>query len=481
MGILFPKGFAATASAITDMAFGSLGWFFVISVTGFLLLCLWLALGRFGRLRLGAPDDRPEFSTASWLSMLFAAGMGVGLLFWGVAEPVLHFSQPPVAAGGTPGAARQAMIITNLHWGLHAWAIYAIGGLVLAYFGFRRGTPNLPGAPMRAMFKGRWVEPLSFSADAIGVLAVSIGVAGSLGMGIFQMHKGLHVLVGVPAESTAVSVGILAVLVVAYMASATTGLDKGIKWLSNINLTIAILLMIFVLLAGPTAFLLDGFVTSVGDYIAALPSISLRLFPYRDLDAWLGSWTLTYFVYWIAWAPFVGVFIARISRGRTIREYVFGVLFAPTVFSALWFSILGGTALHEELNGAGGIAEVINEDVSMAVFTLFARLPATQVLGATAIALVFIFLVTSADSATFVLGMLTSQGSMDPPTSRKVSWGIVIGGLTAAMVFTGNIEALKAVVVVGAVPFAFVMLIQLAAFMKALRDEVPTKAKGGEK
>lgn len=470
-GMLFPDNLGGLASGLTAAAFDALGWFFMLSVTAFLGICIWLALSRFGKLKLGQPDDQPEFSTLSWMAMLFAAGMGVGLLFWGVAEPVMHFSSPPVLRGGSPEAARQAMVLTNFHWGLHAWAVYAIAGLVLAYFGFRRGTPNLPGAPLRSVFSGRWVPFVAGGADLIGVMAVAIGVAGSLGMGILQIQAGLHVLTGLSADSLAVSTGILLVLTAAYLVSASTGLDKGIKILSNMNILIAIALMLFLLIAGPTAFLLDGFVTAIGDYSSSLISISLRTFPYRDLGEWTTSWTLTYFIWWIAWAPFVGVFIARISRGRTIREFVAGVLLAPTLFSILWFAVFGGSAIYQDLWGLGGISELVNEDVTVAVFSLFERYPLSGLLGWTAVVLVFVFLVTSADSATFVLGMLTSHGTPNPSTTRKISWGLLLAALSAALVFTGNIDALRAVVVSGAVPFAFVMLLQIVAFVRALREE----------
>jgi glycine betaine transporter len=457
---------------VTSTAFRALDWFFMALVSGFLVLCLWLAFGRYGSVRLGRDEDRPEFSTLSWLSMLFAAGMGVGLLFWGVAEPVTHYTGALGSEAGTPLAARRATVVTAFHWGLHAWAVYAVAALVLAYFGFRRGAPYLPGAPIRAAFGGRrWVEPVAGLADALAVLAIAFGVAGSLGMGIFQLHTGLHVLWGVPLESTLVSVVILVALIISYTASASTSLDKGIRWLSNINMVLAVALLLFVLVAGPTAHLLRGFVTSVGDYTAALVGLSLRLYPYEQGREWLETWTLTYFVWWIAWAPFVGVFIARISRGRTIKEFVLGVLFVPTVFSLLWFSVFGGTGLAEEMYGDGGIARLVREDVSVALFSLFDRLPLSWLLSGTAIALVFIFLVTSVDSATFVLGMLTSRGSFDPPTRRKLAWGAILGLLGGALMLSGNIDVVRAVVVLGALPFALVLLLQIASLLRVFADE----------
>jgi glycine betaine transporter len=347
-----------------------------------------------------------------------------------------------------------------------------VAALVLAYFAFRYQAPYLPGAPIRAVFgERRWAEPVARLADTVAVLAVAFGVAGSIGMGIFQLHTGLHVLWGVPLPSRLWSAGILVALVIAYITSASTSLDKGIRILSNVNVALAIALLLFVLAAGPTPHLLRGFVTSLGEYTASLVSLSLRLYPYDRGRSWLEGWTLTYFVWWIAWAPFVGVFIARISRGRTIREFLAGVLLVPSLLSILWFAVFGGTGLAEERYGQGGIAALVREDVSVALFSLFDRLPLSWLLSGTAMVLVFVFLVTSVDSATYVLGMLTSRGSLDPPTSRKLGWGISLGLLGGALMLSGNVHVVRSVAVLGALPFTFVLLLQVAALICALRRE----------
>jgi len=470
-GITAPDGLAAAATSFTRSAFHALDWFFLLSVTTFLILTMWLALGRYGKVKLGQPDDKPEFSTTSWLAMLFSAGMGVGLLFWGVAEPLTHFTSPPVGEGSTPAAARQAMVIVNFHWGLHAWAVYGIGALVLAYFGFRHQRPYLAGAPIRMAFKGRWVRPVAWLADVVAILAVALGVTGTLSMGSMQIRAGLHAVAGTSSDSTAVSLGILVALVVCYMASAATGLDKGIKWLSNINMGLACFLLLFVLIAGPTGFLLATFATTLSDYASNLVGMSLRLYPFSGVDEWVASWTLTYFIWWIAWAPFVGIFIARISRGRTIREFVIGVLLAPTVLSMIWFSVFGGIGFDEEFRGAGGLAQAVSEDVTTALFTLFDRLPLPGLLAVVALVLIFIFVVTSVDSATFVLGMLTSNGAINPPTGRKLAWGISLGAMSAGLLVSGNLEAIKAVAVTGAVPFTFILLLQVAALLRTLPED----------
>lgn len=472
-GIFLPNLLSDAAAWMTGTSFRALDWFFMATTTGFLVLGVWLALSRFGNLKLGGPEDEPEFSTVSWLSMLFAAGMGVGIMFWGVAEPLTHFSGAPGSDPGTVLAARRALVITSFHWGLHAWGVYAIAALVLGYFAFRKNTPYLPGSPIRSAFRGRWVNTVATVADGIAVLAVVFGVAGAITMGIFQLRAGLSVVAGIDANSMGVAVALLVVIVVAYMTSAATSLDKGIKILSNINLSLAILLLLFVLLAGPTAYLLRTFVTSVGDYVAGIVSLSLRLYPYGADHKWLEGWTLTYFIWWIAWAPFVGVFIARISKGRTIREFVIGVLIVPTAFSLLWFAVFGGVGLHEELVGAGGLTSIVREDVTLALYAMFDRLPLSGVLGVVSLILVFIFLITSADSATFVLGMLTSRGSIDPPRRRKLVWGISLGLLGGALMISGNIDAVRAISIIGAIPFTFILLMHVAALIRTLWRDHP--------
>ena len=350
-GIAAPESLTSIADGFIAAAFRRLDSTILFTISAFVVLLLALAISPVGRLRLGRPDERPEFSVWSWLAMLFAAGMGIGLVFWGVAEPMSHLAAPIDAAPFSREAARRAMVLTSFHWGLHAWAVYGVAALVLAYFGFRRGTRALPGAPLRFAFSGRWTRPAASVADLLSVVAVAFGVAGSIAMGVLQMHSGLHVTVGVPQQSTLVPVLILVAMVIAYQASAVTRLDKGIKWLSNINMVLALALMLFVLFAGPTERLLAGFIEALSDYATGLPALPGDVLAADP--AWLKSWSLTYLVWWVAWAPFVGIFIARISRGRTIREFVVGVLLVPTVFSVLWFAILGGTGFHEQLQGAG--------------------------------------------------------------------------------------------------------------------------------
>ncbi len=467
-GISAPQMLADVASEVTRTVFQSLDWFFMGSVTGFLVLSVWLAMSRYGRLKLGDPDSKPDFSTVSWLSMLFAAGMGVGILFWGVAEPLTHYAHPPIGEGNTPEAARNAMIFTNLHWGLHAWGVYAVGALVLAYFAFRRKEPYLAGAPLRAVFTGKWVKTVGIIADLVAIVAIAFGVAGSIVMGVMQLQTGMHVTLGTPEESIWLGIGILVTMTIAFMISAATSLDKGIKILSNTNMALAGILLLFVLATGPTGFLLRTFFTAFGDYVSTLPALTLSLYPYQDTGGWFEAWTLTYFVWWIAWAPFVGIFIARISKGRTIREFVVGVMGTPTVLSILWFAVFGGLGLHSETTGNAGLASLVAEDVTVALFTLYESLPLTPVLGFISLVLIFIFLVTSADSATFVLGMLTSSGSLNPSRAQKLTWGVGLALLSTGLLLSGNIHAVRAIVVLGAIPFTFILVLQIAALLRCL-------------
>ena len=471
VGIAAPEVLERAAASLTGSVFRAIDWFYLFSVAAFLILALWLAFGPYGKRRLGPDDAQPEFSTASWLAMLFSAGMGAGLLFWAVAEPMSHYAHPPLGDPATPRAARQAMVLANFHWGLHAWAIYCMAALALAYFRFRHGTAYLPGAPLRAAFVGRWVEPVARASDFIAVLAVAFGVAGAMGLGILQIQTGLSVVVGIPAGAKWASVAILGVLFVSYMISAATSLDKGIKWLSNINMGLAIALLLFVLFAGPTAQLLRTFVTVIGDYVSGLVAISFRLYPYEDIGEWLQSWTLTYLIWWIAWAPFVGVFIARISRGRTIREFVLGVLLAPTAFSMLWFSVFGGTAFSLESEGRGGIARLVAEDVTVALFAVFDQLPLSAVLTALAVFLIFVFVVTSVDSATYVLSMMTSGGAMNPSRKQKLTWGVLLALLGGALLWASNVATVRAIAISGAIPFTFVLLVQVGAVMRVIGRE----------
>lgn len=472
-GILYPDSLAQGVQGATNYVLDSFDWIFLLSITFFIVLSLLLAMSDYGDLKLGKDTDEPEFSNLSWVAMLFAAGMGAGLLFWGVAEPLSHYMVPPPERPAmTPESARWAFVLTNFHWGLHAWSIYGLSALIMGFFGFRHGYPMLAGSPFLAIFKGKGGAVIARVANIVAVLAVVFGISGSLGMGVRQISSGLAQVFNTPAQSNMVMVYILGVLTICYMLSASTGLDKGIRFLSNLNMSIVVLLMLFVLFVGPTKFIMTTFATSLGDYFTSVPSLSLKLYPFSGESSWLRSWTLTWMIWWIAWAPFVGVFIARISRGRTIRQFVTMVMLIPTLFSILWFAVLGGSSIHLELFGNANLGSIVLEDPSAALFEFFTYFPFSNILSTVAIFLVFIFLVTSADSGAFVLGMMTSEGDLNPATGRKLFWGIILAALTSAGLFAGDsVKVLRSIAISGAIPFTLIMIAHVMLLVRGLSLE----------
>lgn len=449
-------------------------WLIMLSCTGFMVFCLYLAFSRYGELRLGGADERPQFSTPSWLAMLFAAGMGIGLIFWGTAEPLHHMAHPPnpdAVSPNSPEAARLGMVITHLHRALHPWAIYAIGGLTVAYFGFRKQMPLLPSTPMRAMnmLPSKNIDPI---IDTFAILAVVFGVVSSVGEGVMQIASGIDIFIPGIGSETESYVLVMLVMATAYMTSALSGINKGIKILSDINMLVCILLLAFVLFAGPTVYLMRVTVMSLGDYISQLPRLSFDLRLDTPGQGWTQHWTLTYFLWWVAWAPFVGVFIARISRGRTIRQFLTGVLFVPSLFSILWYAVMGGAGYDLQLKQGVDLAAMLENNHEFITYALLEHLPLTAITQLVVIFLVFIFLVTSADSGSYVLGMFSSHGSANPPKAQSLFWGVMIAMICLAVLVTGEgIPLLRAVVVCGAIPYLFIMLWQSWCLLKSLHLE----------
>lgn len=469
-GIISPTHLATTSGNLLNVTTEKFGWFYLL--TAFLILCfvLYLIFSKYGNVRLGKDEDRPKYSNISWFAMLFSAGMGIGLVFWGVAEPLQHYINPPMGIEGKSiEAARMAMRYSFFHWGLHPWAIYTFIGLALAYFSYRKDHSGLISSTFYPLLKDKVRGPIGKVIDILAIIATTFGIATSLGLGALQVNGGLHAVLGVSNELK-VQIIIITVVTVLYLISATTGLDKGIKFLSNLNIGVAGILMVFVLFAGPTSFIFETFTATLGGYLQNIVHMSLRLTPFTE-GTWIGNWTLFYWAWWIAWAPFVGMFIARVSRGRTIKEFVLGVLLIPSLASFIWFSVFGGTALNLEMFGNANLAEAVEQDVTSALFVTLGQLPLGTIISILATLLIVTFFITSADSATFVLGMLSSKGDLNPKNKVKIIWGILQSSIAVILLISGGLEGLQTMAIISAFPFAIILLIMCFSFMKALKEE----------
>ncbi|MER5206492.1 BCCT family transporter [Streptomyces sp. NPDC002825] len=465
--------FDRASSTALAWVLSNFAWLFVVAADTFLVLCVVIALSRFGRIRLGADDSEPEFTNLAWIAMMFSAGMGIGLMFYGVGEPLTHFLNPPPATGvpaGTGAAARTALEYSFFHWTLTPWAIYGIAGLALAYAGFRKGRGNrlssafvpLMGARRAASWPGKAV-------DLLAVFATVFGTATSLGLGALQVAEGLNLTMDVE-NSTATQLIIIVALSGAFVLSAFSGLHKGVKWLSTLNIVLAACLMLFVFLLGPTVYVLDTIPASVGGYLHELLPMASRTGAFTDRD-WLGAWTIFYWAWWLSWAPFVGTFIARISRGRTIREFLVGVLLVPSGATVVWFCVMGGTAIRLESTGAADLATAVEDGAEASLFAMLEALPIGTVTSVIAMLLVMTYFVTSADSASLVMGSLTSRGSLHPPTWLVVTWGVLMAAVAAVLLVAGGLTSLQTATILVALPFVVVMLVLCFALLKELRED----------
>jgi choline/glycine/proline betaine transport protein len=469
-GAVAPDTVGSIFNAVQGWILSRLGWFYLLSVAVFLFFVFFLALSRYGRIRLGPNHSEPDFSYGSWFAMLFSAGMGIGLVFFGVAEPITHFTTPPVGEGGTVEAARAAMRITFFHWGIHAWAIYAVIGLALAYFGFRHGLPLTIRSAFYPLIGERIHGPIGHAIDIFAVLGTIFGVATSLGLGVLQINAGLTHLLGLP-DSLVVQVVLIAVITGMATLSVVAGLDAGIRRLSEFNMGLAALLLLFVAVMGPTTFLLRAMVQNTGGYIDHFFERTFMLYAYEPND-WIAGWTLFYWAWWISWSPFVGMFIARISRGRTIREFVLGVLFVPTGFTFLWMTVFGNTGIWLQLSGmTTEVSTTVASSVPLALFAFLEQFPMATVTSAMATLLVVTFFVTSADSAALVIDTITAGGAEDSPVWRRVFWALLSGLVAAVLLFAGGLQSLQTATIASALPFAVVMLLICYGMLKALRRE----------
>ncbi|KJY17301.1 MULTISPECIES: BCCT family transporter [Streptomyces] len=465
--------FDTVSSTALAWVLNNFAWLFVIAADVFLVMCVVLAISRFGRIRLGADDSEPEFTNLSWIAMMFSAGMGIGLMFYGVGEPLTHYLAPPPASGAAPrtgGAALAAMEYSFFHWTLTPWAIYGIAGLALAYATFRKRRGNrLSSAFVPLIGRERADGAPGRAIDLLAVFATVFGTATSLGLGALQVSKGLSLTTGIQ-DSTTVELIIICSLSAAFVLSAFSGLHKGVKWLSTGNIVLAAVLMLFVFLLGPTVYILDVIPSSVGGYLSELLPMASRTGAFTD-SAWLGAWTIFYWAWWLSWAPFVGTFIARISRGRTVREFLIGVLLVPSGATVVWFCVMGGTAIRLDSTGAVDFAAELKEGTEASLFAMLDALPLSTLTSWVAMALVMTYFVTSADSASLVMGSLTSRGSLHPPTWLVVTWGVLMAAVAAVLLVAGGLKSLQTATILVALPFVVVMLLLCWALVKELRED----------
>ncbi|MBD7988852.1 BCCT family transporter [Luteimonas sp. Sa2BVA3] len=470
-----PERFGELTAAALAAVIAHAGWMYLLIVFLTLTFLAWLAFGPAGRLRIGGRDAEPEFSGPTWLAMLFAAGMGIGLVFWGAAEPVSHLVRPPEGLPpGTPQAARAAMRYTFFHWGLHPWAIYALMGLAIAWFQYNRSGRGLVSDVLQPLIGDRHLGWVGSVVNIVAVVATAIGVATTLGFGTMQISAGMSRVFGVPG-GLGMQLAVIAGGFVLYMASSATGVDRGIKWLSSFNLALAGLLLLAVALLGPTGFIIETFTTSLGSYLDHLVGMSLTMTPFSG-STWVADWTIFYWAWWISWSPFVGAFIARVSYGRSVREFVLGVVAVPSLLGFAWFATFGGAALWGQMFGGADMAGALAEGYETVLFGMYDMLPFPGLLSGLSVLLLVIFFVTSADSAVLVLGSMSSEHAGDPPLARKFAWGIAIALVAAAMLMAGGLDALQALITVAALPFALLMLgvmvgLQRVLGMEVLRDK----------
>jgi choline/glycine/proline betaine transport protein len=445
------------------------GWFFVLCVNIFLIFVLYLAFSKFGSIRIGGKDAKPEFKTLSWFAMLFSAGMGIGLLFWSIAEPVTHFMSPPLTEGGTPEAAQEAMNFTFLHWGFHAWGIYALVGLSLAYFTYSHGLPLTIRSVFYPILGDKIYGKRGDIIDIFAVLATLFGLATSLGLGVQQIAAGLAHVFGVDSGITTQVLLIAGITAIATV-SVVLGVDKGVKFLSEWNMRIAVLMLLLVLILGPTIFIFQSFVQNTGNYLYSFLEISSWTESYTGND-WQNAWTVFYWGWWIAWSPFVGMFIARISKGRSIREFILGVLIVPSIITFFWISAFGSTSIQQALLGDDTIINAVDENVATALFVFLEDFPFAVVLNIIGVVLIAGFFVTSSDSGSLVVDSLTSGGKIDAPVGQRIFWALAEGAVAAVLLIGGGLQALQTASIVTGLPFAFILLFMCYSLYTGVRDE----------
>ncbi len=471
VGTLFTDFARRTFAAIQQFIVGYFGWFYVLGATTMLVFVLWLLFSRVGRIRLGGDDARPEFGYFSWFAMMMAAGMGIGVVFFGAAEPIQHYIDSPTAQSRTPQAVREAMRFTFYHWGLHPWAIYSAMALPLAYFHFRYKLPLAPRSLLYPLLGEGIHGRIGHAVDILCTVGTLFGVATSLGLGAQQINTGLNQLMGLPTGTWS-QIGLIAAITAVATVSVVSGIKVGIRRLSEFNVGLAGVILLFVLITGPTLYIVELFISSVGYYLQKLPQTSL--WPGAE---WQGNWTLFYWSWWISWSPFVGVFVARISKGRTIRQFIFAAFVVPTLMGFLWFSVIGGTALHIEQFGVGGVAEATVQDPTLSLYRVLGELPLVKLTWGVATLLIVVFFITSSDSGSLVDDMVTSGGDPNPPKAQRVFWAVSEGAVAATLLLAGGLTALRTASLTTGVPMTLFLLVACYGLGKALRVDIQKQGK----
>jgi len=467
-GLFGPSSFEAAANGAYAFLSGNFGWLYLLAMSSFVAFSVWIAFSKYGKIKLGKDDSVPDYSLTSWFAMLFSAGMGIGLVFWGAAEPLSHFANPMYVEAGSREAAEFAIRKSFFHWGLHPWAGYSVLALALAYMQFRKDKPGLISSIFIPLLgEERIAGPIGKTVDILAVFATVAGMATSLGLGAYQINSGLNMLYGLPENNTVI-LAIVGIITVIYILTAVMGIDKGIKTMSDLNVVIAAVLLLATLIIGPTLLILNTFTNGLGDYLQTLVGDSFFVDPFGDSN-WTSGWTVFYWAWWIAWAPFVGTFIARISRGRTIKEFVFGVLLAPTLASFVWFSVFGATGINLGVE----IAAEASKNPSTALFVVLSHYPMGTLLSTVAVVLLCTFFITSANSATYVLGMMTSNGSLNPSNLNKTIWGLIQSGLALVLMLSSanGLKMLQTASIAAGFPFAIVMVFGMFSLFKAIRKD----------
>lgn len=468
-GAAFPANLGMVADNALSFLTVNFGWLYLSAVFFVLLFIAGIAFSPYGKIKLGKDDEEPEFSTPAWFAMLFTTGMGIGLVFWSIAEPMYHFISPPFGEAETAEAAELAMRYTFFHWGLHPWAVFALVGMALAYFQFRKGMPALISSVFHPLLGDKIYGPIGQAIDILAVFATVFGLGTSLGLGTMQINTGLNLLYGIP-DNNFVNILIIIVITGVFTLAAVMGIEKGIKFIANNTVRLALFIMFFLLLFGPTREIFNMLTNTVGDYLQNLIYMSLWTDPIIE-GGWISGWTVFYWAWWIAWGPFVGQFIARISRGRTVREFIIGALVAPTAFSFIWLAIFGGTALNLDIHAGAGIGAAVTDNIASALFVTLGNFPISAITSFLAIILIAAFFITSADSGTFVVAMLTSGGSQEPTRKLKAAWGILLGGVAAVLLVAGGLGALQTASIASAFPFMLVMLIMCYSLIKGFSQD----------